>query len=111
MLPSRLLWCDPRPLPRFNSQDRVTLIVRDPGFHEPADADDCTVFSYVCRTHDRFHRPEACGDGPHRVALHCEEHGPENMWPQPHMLLFPEGFEPRLDEATLDRLRAEWDAD
>ncbi|MFK0171528.1 hypothetical protein ACIQU5_22275 [Streptomyces sp. NPDC090306] len=37
MLPPRLLWCDPRPVPRFNRQDPVTAIVRDPGFHEPTD--------------------------------------------------------------------------
>ncbi|MFE1555471.1 hypothetical protein ACFW6V_10805 [Streptomyces sp. NPDC058734] len=88
----------------------MTLILRDVGFHEPADEDDCTVFSYFCRTHDRFHRHGACGEGPHLVALHCEEHGPENMWPQPLMLTLPEGFEPALSEVQLCRLRAEWDA-
>ncbi|MET9594277.1 hypothetical protein ABZY45_25615 [Streptomyces sp. NPDC006516] len=35
MLPPRLLWCDPRPIPRFNRQEPVTLIVRDPGFSGP----------------------------------------------------------------------------
>ncbi|MFD0353128.1 hypothetical protein ACFVHW_05160 [Streptomyces sp. NPDC127110] len=88
----------------------MTLILRDAGFHEPADEDDCTVFSYFCQTHDRFHQNDACGEGPHLVALHCEEHGPENMWPQPLMLAFPEGFAPALSEAQLCRLRAEWDA-
>jgi hypothetical protein len=89
----------------------VTLVVRDPGFHEPADEEDCRVFSYFCRTHDRFYRHEACGEGPHLVALHCEEHGPESMWPQPLMLLFPAGFEPPLSEEQLAWVRAEQEAD
>lgn len=109
MLPPRLLWRDPRPIPRFNRQEPVTLIVRDPGFHEPADGDACWRFGYHCRTHDRPYRRESCGAGPHLVALHCEEHGPESMWPQPHMLLFPEGFDPPLSDAQLARLRARWD--
>ncbi|GAA3507403.1 hypothetical protein [Streptomyces showdoensis] len=87
----------------------MTLILRDPGLHEPTDGDDCTVFSYFCRSHDRFYRHEACGEGQHLVVLHCEDHGPESMWPQPHMLALPEGFDPPLSEAQLDRVRAEWD--
>ncbi|MFE7511888.1 hypothetical protein ACFU8I_11775 [Streptomyces sp. NPDC057540] len=87
----------------------MTLIIRDPDLYEPTDEDDCTVFSYFCQTHGRFHQRDACGDGPHLVALHCEEHGPESMWPQPHMLMFPKGFEPSLSEAQLGRLRAEWE--
>lgn len=88
----------------------MTLIVRDPGFYEPTDEDDCTVFSYFCQTHDRFYQSEACGEGPHLVALHCVDHGPERMWPQPLTLMFPEGFEPTLSEAQLSWLQAEWDA-
>ncbi|MFF2011793.1 hypothetical protein ACFVWY_22310 [Streptomyces sp. NPDC058195] len=110
MLPHRLLWCDPRPIPRHNRQEPTALVVRDPGFHDPPDGDDCTRFWYVCQAHDRVYRHEACGEGPHLLALHCEEHGPENMWPQPRMLLFPEGFEPRLSEAQLSWVQAEWDA-
>ncbi|MFF5789714.1 hypothetical protein ACFY8P_32645 [Streptomyces sp. NPDC012693] len=45
VLPSRLLWCGPRPIPRLNGQEPVTEIVRGPGFYEPTDEDDCTVFS------------------------------------------------------------------
>jgi hypothetical protein len=85
----------------------VTLIVRDPGFHEPGDDEDCTRFWYFCQTHDRVYRHQACGAEPHLVALHCEEHGPESMWPQPLMLMFPEGFDPLLSEDQLDWARAE----
>ncbi|MFS0693246.1 hypothetical protein [Streptomyces nitrosporeus] len=88
----------------------MALIVRDPGLHEPADEDDCTVFSYFCQAHNRFYRREDCGEGPHLVALHCAEHGPESMWPQPHMLGLPEGFDPPLSKAQLNRLQAEWGA-
>lgn len=109
VLPPRLLWCDPRPIPQFDPQEPVTLIVRDPGFHEPADEDDCTTFSYFCQTHDRFYGRETCGEGPHLVALHCEEHGPESMWPQPLSLMFPKGFEPSLSKAQLSWLQAEWE--
>ncbi|MDF9808714.1 hypothetical protein M2436_007261 [Streptomyces sp. HB372] len=104
-----MLWCDPRPIPQFDPQEPVTLIVRDPGFHEPADEDDCTTFSYFCQTHDRFYGRETCGEGPHLVALHCEEHGPESMWPQPLSLMFPKGFEPSLSKAQLSWLQAEWE--
>ncbi|MEU6878884.1 hypothetical protein [Streptomyces sp. NPDC046712] len=110
VLPHRLLWCDPRPIPRLNRQEPVTLIVRDPGFHEPTDEDDCTTFWYFCQAHDRTYQHETCGEGSHLVALHCEEHGPESMWPQPLMLMFPAGFEPPLSEAQLGWLQAEWDA-
>ncbi|MEU0357263.1 hypothetical protein [Streptomyces cyaneofuscatus] len=88
----------------------MTLIVRDPEFHEPSAEDDCTVFSYICQAHDRFYQREACGEGPHLLVPHCENHGPENMWPQPLMLLLPEGFEPPLSKTQLSWLQAEWDA-
>ncbi|MEU2762009.1 MULTISPECIES: hypothetical protein [unclassified Streptomyces] len=88
----------------------MTLIVRDPGFHEPTGEDDCTAFSYFCQAHHRRYQREACGEGPHLIALHCEEHGPESMWPQPLTLMFSEGFEPPLSEAQLSCLQAEWDA-
>ncbi|MFF7205493.1 hypothetical protein [Streptomyces sp. NPDC008141] len=88
----------------------MTLIVRDPDFYKPTDEDDCTVFSYLCLSHDRFYQREACGEGPHLVVVHCEEHGPESMWPQPHTLMFPEGFEPQLSKTQLNWLQAEWDA-
>ncbi|WP_328429336.1 hypothetical protein [Streptomyces sp. NBC_00443] len=88
----------------------MTQIVRDPGFYEPADEDDCTVFWYFCQSHDRVYWQEACGEGPHLVVLHCKEHGSENMWPQPRMLMFPEGFDPLLSDAQLDWVRAEDDA-
>ncbi|MFJ6614987.1 hypothetical protein ACIQPT_32475 [Streptomyces sp. NPDC091289] len=83
------------------------MIVSDPGFHEPVSDDHCSVFGYFCQTHDRPYRHESCGDGPHLVALDCQEHGPENMWPQPRMLLFPEGFDPPLSDAQLACVRAE----
>ncbi|ANP56448.1 hypothetical protein AVL59_11620 [Streptomyces griseochromogenes] len=84
----------------------MTVIVRDPGFHEPADADDCSVFWYFCRTHERPYRHEACGDGAHLIALHCREHGPENFLPDPRMLMFPAGFTPPLSEAQLTWARS-----
>lgn len=40
----------------------MTLIVRDPGFHEPGDDDDCTRFRYFCQAHDRVYRQRAEGD-------------------------------------------------
>ncbi|KUM96053.1 hypothetical protein AQI88_13495 [Streptomyces cellostaticus] len=87
----------------------MTVIVRDPGFHEPTD-DDCATFWYACRTHHRPYRHEACGEGAHLIALHCQEHGPESFWPDPRMLMFPEGFTPRLSEEQLARVRAEDEA-
>ncbi|MEV7322067.1 hypothetical protein [Streptomyces sp. NPDC093970] len=88
----------------------MTTIVCDPGFHEPAEEDDCRRFGYFCQTHDRPYRHESCGEGPHLIALHCHEHGPENMWPQPTMLMFPEGFDPLLSDAQLAWVQAGWDA-
>ncbi|WP_418961096.1 hypothetical protein [Streptomyces tritici] len=111
MLPPRLLWCDPRPIPRLNRQEPRTLIVCDPGFYDPTDEDDCTVFSYFCQTHDRTYAYESCGPESHLLALHCRDHGLENMWPQGKMMLFPEGFEPRLSDEQLAWIRAQWDAD
>lgn len=87
----------------------MTRIVRDPGFHEPADEDDCWVFWYFCQAHDCHYRHETCGEGPHLIALHCEQHGPESMWPQPLMMMFPEGFDPPLSDAHLTWVRAEED--
>ncbi|SHH95717.1 hypothetical protein SAMN05444521_2844 [Streptomyces sp. 3214.6] len=110
MLPSRLLWCDPRPIPRFNRQEPVTLIVRDPGFYEPTEEDDCSTFWYFCQTHDRRYGYAACGEGAHLVVLHCEEHGPESVWPQPLMLMFPQGFVPSLSDMQLAWVRSEDDA-
>ncbi|MFE1369150.1 hypothetical protein ACFW84_33600 [Streptomyces anulatus] len=111
MLPPRLLWRDPRPVPRLDRQEPVTVIVSDPGFHEPGGDDHCSVFGYFCQAHDRPYRHESCGDGPHILALDCQEHGPENMWPQPRMLLFPEGFDPPLSDAQTAWARAEGGAD
>ncbi|MYT69635.1 hypothetical protein GTY60_08050 [Streptomyces sp. SID8367] len=88
----------------------MTQIVRDPGFYEASDADNCTRFGYFCQAHDRPYRHEGCGGGPHLIALDCQEHGPENVWPQPLMLMFPEGFDPLLSDAQLAWLRAEDDA-
>ncbi|MFF3891456.1 hypothetical protein [Streptomyces sp. NPDC001914] len=110
VLPPRLLWCDPRPIPRFNRQERVILIVRDPGLYEPSDEDHCSRFGYFCQTHDRPYSHESCGEGDHVIALDCQEHGPESMWPQPLMLMFPEGFDPPLSDAQLAWVRAEEDA-
>ncbi|MFB0630737.1 hypothetical protein [Streptomyces sp. AB3(2024)] len=88
----------------------MTVIVRDPDFHEPTEEDDCRRVGYFCRTHDRPYRHEGCGEGTHLIALHCDEHGPESMWPQPRMLMFPEGFDPPLGDAQLVRVRAQRDA-
>ncbi|MFE6979178.1 hypothetical protein [Streptomyces sp. NPDC057682] len=109
MLPDRLVWRDPRPIPPHNRQEPVTVIVRDPAFHEPGDGDDCSVFGYACRTHGRAYGRGVCGEGAHLIALECQEHGLENMWPQPRMLLIPEGFDPPLGEAELARIGTEWD--
>lgn len=110
MLPPRLLWRDPRPIPRFNRQEPVTQIVRDPSFYEPSDEDDCSRYGYFCQAHDHHYWHESCGEGPHFIALDCQEHGPESMWPQPLMLMFPEGFDPPLSDAQLAWVRAEDDA-
>ncbi|MFE8013401.1 hypothetical protein ACFU3O_11755 [Streptomyces antibioticus] len=88
----------------------MTQIVCDPDFYEPTDEDGCSVFSYFCQIHDRQYRHDYCGVGAHRIALHCEQHGPENMWPQPLMLAFPEGFSPPLSDAQLAWVRSEEDA-
>ncbi|MER5207535.1 hypothetical protein [Streptomyces sp. NPDC002825] len=87
----------------------MTLIVRDPGFHEPSDEDDCSSFGYYCQTHDRHYRHESCGEGPHLIALYCSEHGLESMWPQPLTLLFPEGFTPPLSDVQLAWAQADDD--
>ncbi|MFJ9023424.1 hypothetical protein ACIRPU_26165 [Streptomyces sp. NPDC102259] len=87
VLPSRLLCCDPRPIPRFNRQEPVTRVVCDPDFYEPVDEEDCSTFPYFCQTHDRYYRHDDCGEGAHLVAVHCERHEPENMWPQPLMMV------------------------
>ncbi|MGW1031629.1 hypothetical protein ACWD4Z_05485 [Streptomyces antibioticus] len=88
----------------------MTQIVRDPDFYEPMDEDDCSVFWYFCQTHDRHYRHNDCGEGAHLVALHCEQHGAENMWPQPLMLMLPEGFSPLLSDVQLAWVRSEEDA-
>ncbi|MGW0908786.1 hypothetical protein [Streptomyces sp. NPDC002853] len=88
----------------------MTLVVRDPGFHEPTDDDDCTTFWYFCLPHDRAYRHEACGEGPHLLVLRCERHGAENLWPQPRMLMFPAGFDPPLSQAQLGWVQAQEDA-
>ncbi|MFI0090505.1 hypothetical protein [Streptomyces bobili] len=110
MLPYRLLWCDPRPILKFNRQEPVTQIVRDVDFYEPLDEDDCWAFSYFCQFHDRYYRHDDCGEGAHVVALLCERHGLENRWPQPLMMAFPEGFSPPLSDAQLAWVRSEEDA-
>jgi hypothetical protein len=88
----------------------VTTIVRDPSFYEPAEEDECCRFWYFCQTHNRPYWHESCGEGPHLIALHREEHGPESMRPQPRMLMFPTGFDPPLSDAQLAWVQAEWDA-
>lgn len=108
MLPSRLLWRDPRPIPRFNRQDPVTQIVRDPGLYEPSDEDNCSAFGYFCQTHDCFYLEKACKEEPHHIVLDCQDHGPESVWPQPLMLMFPEGFDPPLSDAQLAWAEAGW---
>ncbi|MGX1508022.1 UNVERIFIED_CONTAM: putative esterase [Streptomyces graminofaciens] len=107
MLPPGLLWRDPRPIPRFNRQEPVTQIVRDPGFREPSDEDDCSTFGCFCQAHDCHYWHESCGEGPHIIALRCQEHGPESMRPQPLMLMFPAGFDPRLSDAQPAWVRAD----
>jgi hypothetical protein len=88
----------------------VTRIVRDPGFHEPSDEDDCSTFGYFCQAHDRHYWHESCREGPHLIALHCQEHGSESMWPQSLMLTFPAGFDPPLSDAQPAWVRADDDA-
>ncbi|MET9515463.1 hypothetical protein [Streptomyces sp. NPDC002994] len=88
----------------------MTEIVRDPDFYEATDEDDCSAYRYFCQAHDRYYSHEACGEGPHLIALRCEDHGLENMWPQPLMLRFCEGFTPSLSEAQLAWARSEDDA-
>lgn len=107
VLPPRLLWRDPRPIPRLDPQEPVTVIC-DPAFHEPRDDDDCTVFSYACLSHEQPYRRGACGAGPHLIALECTVHGLETMWPQPGMMLFPAGFTPPLSAEQFAEIQAAW---
>ncbi|MFE0458922.1 hypothetical protein ACFW1A_06625 [Kitasatospora sp. NPDC058965] len=110
MLPPRLLWCDPRPIPKFNLQEPVTIVVRDPGFYEPTDEDNCTSFGFFCQSHDGPYRSAACQGGPsHRIALDCGEHGLESMWPDQLMVMLPAGFTPALSDEQVDWLRSEDD--
>ncbi|UXY26603.1 hypothetical protein [Streptomyces sp. HUAS TT20] len=60
----------------------------------------------ACRTHELPYPHQACGGGPRLVALDSG-HGLENMWPQPLMLMLPEGFTPPLTDAQLAWARAE----
>ncbi|MGC0423512.1 hypothetical protein [Embleya sp. AB8] len=101
MLPPKLLWRDPRPIPRDDPRDIVVRVVLDPDYYEPSAADNCTSFGYVCLSHDRSYSWGGCGEGPHLLALDCSEHGYENLGPQPIMHLFPDGFMPPL---TRDQL-------
>jgi hypothetical protein len=111
VLPSRLLWCDPRPIPKFNLQEPVTIVVCDPGFYEPTDEDNCTAFGYFCQSHGVPFRGKACQGGPsHLIALNCRDHGLESMWPQALMLMLPEGFTPPLNDEQLAWVRSEDDA-
>lgn len=64
---------------------------------------------YVCQTHDRTYWHESCGKGDHLIAMHCQRHGLENIWPQPLMLMFPEGFSPGLSDEQLAWVQAEND--
>lgn len=96
MLPAKLLWQDPRPIPRGNFQEIVVQVVLDPEFHEPTEDDVCPAFSSVCLAHDRLYSPGGCGEGPHLVALNCAAHGYENLGPQPLMHRYPAGFMPLL---------------
>ncbi|MEU9013045.1 hypothetical protein AB0D12_25450 [Streptomyces sp. NPDC048479] len=111
MLPPRLQWQDPRPIPRLDPQDPVTVTVCDPSFYAPDPADDCSAFWYTCMSHGRHYLRGACGDGPHLIALECTIHGLENMWPQPKMLLFPGGFTPQLGAGQLAEIQAASDED
>ncbi|WP_406293033.1 hypothetical protein OG948_01250 [Embleya sp. NBC_00888] len=96
MLPPRLLWRDPRPIPRLDPQDIVIEVVRDPSFHEPSETDPCVSFGYVCLTHDRAYFRGGCGEGEHLVALECSVHGLENIGAHPLVHRFPTGFTPAL---------------
>jgi hypothetical protein len=89
----------------------VTIVVRDPGFYEPTDEDNCTTFGYFCQTHDGPYRGDACQGGPsHLIALDCGDHGLESMWPQELMLMLPEGFAPPLNDEQLAWVCSEDDA-
>jgi len=96
MLPPRLLWRDPRRIPRLDIQDVVTEVVRDPSFHEPSETDVCGWFVQVCLTHDHAYVRGGCGEGGHLVASVCSVHGPENLEVHPLMHRFPTGFTPAL---------------
>ncbi|MDG4857463.1 hypothetical protein P8605_04705 [Streptomyces sp. T-3] len=101
MLPLRLLWRDPRPVPRYNRQDPVTQIVRAPGFYEPTVEDRCPTVGYFCQTHNGPYLHQTCGEEAHLIALSCAVHGLESMWPQPFMLMFHQGFDPPPSDAEL----------
>ncbi|MET7304304.1 hypothetical protein [Embleya sp. NPDC005575] len=104
MLPAKLLWQDPRPIPRDDPQEIVVQVVLDPHFHEPTEDDFCTAFGYVCLTHDRLYSRGGCGGGPHVIVLNCAEHGYENLGPSPLMHRYPAGFIPPLTAEQLAEL-------
>lgn len=90
----------------------MTVVVRDPEFYEPTEDDDCTHYWYYCQTHSCDYRDAGCQGGPaHLIALHCRDHGPESMWPQPRMLMLPAGFTPPLSDEQLAWIKSDEEED
>jgi hypothetical protein len=112
-LPETLKWHEYLVKPPYpdDPQDKVTTVLRMPGFYEPTDEDGdggmcvgADGVGYHCLTHDEPWRPGGayCPEHDHHeIAVICSAHGLETMSPQPIMLLNPEGFDPLLTEAQL----------
>jgi hypothetical protein len=127
-LPARLRWHEHLVLPpyRDDPQDEITMVLRDPSFYDrwgDTDAQGCEYLEgdhdglwvrYRCITHDQVYLPGGldCPDHvAHEIALECEAHGLEGIWPQPLMLAKPAGFDPPLTARQLDLAAAGYDDD
>lgn len=110
-LPDTLRWHEYQVVPpyRDDPQDKVTVLLRRPGFHEPTDDEyggvcEAARRGYHCVTHDRpwSHGGGDCPDHDHHeIALVCGAHGFEVLDPQPLMLVHPAGFDPPLTDSQL----------
>ncbi|WP_232662785.1 hypothetical protein [Pseudonocardia sp. TRM90224] len=117
--PTTLRWHAYRVVPpyRDDPQGKVTQVLWQPGFYDPMAEESETVcdrswVGYRCLTHDQpwSRGGEFCSDNDrHEIALECGVHGLEAMWPQPIMLMNPEGFDPPLSAAQLAAVEAAWD--
>ncbi len=127
-LPARLRWHEHlvHPPYRDDPPDEITVVLRDPSFHDPwggTDVQGCEYLEgdhdglwvrYRCITHDQVyvHGGLHCPDHlAHEIALECKAHGLECIWPQPDMLAQPAGFDPPLTARQLNLAAAGYDDD